>query len=106
MTNISSIQQYYFSVLTDKVFAAQCVLFFIAGYDTTASTLSIMTFLLAKYPKEQQRLRQEMQNLHKEQGGVTYQGVMEAKFLDACLNGEKVFTFCATSHFQYNIHKS
>nr|XP_053654484.1 cytochrome P450 9e2-like [Cherax quadricarinatus] len=72
-------------VLTDTRIVAQCVLFLIAGYDTTASTLTFSSFLLAKNPVHQQRLRQEVQHMVQEHGAVTYQGIMEAKFLDACI---------------------
>ncbi|TOF86303.1 hypothetical protein CGJ15_25250, partial [Vibrio parahaemolyticus] len=72
-------------VLTDKSIVAQSVLFLIAGYDTTASTLAFASFLLAKYPVHQQRLRQELQQMVQEHGDITYQGIMEAKFLDACV---------------------
>lgn len=67
---------------------AQCVMFLIAGYDTVASVLSFCTYMLAKNPKDQMRLRQEMQDLLQEnKEGLTYEGVMEAKFLDACIMG-------------------
>lgn len=67
---------------------AQSVLFLMAGYDTTATTLAFAGSLMAKHPQHQQRLRHEMQELVKEHGSITYQGVMEAKFLDAFLMGE------------------
>ncbi|KAG0719717.1 Cytochrome P450 3A11 [Chionoecetes opilio] len=66
---------------------AQSVLFLVAGYDTTASTLAFSAFLMAKHPQQQQRLRQELQGLIKEYGSVTYEGIMEAKYLDAVLMG-------------------
>ncbi|XP_069187505.1 cytochrome P450 9e2-like isoform X3 [Procambarus clarkii] len=72
-------------VLTDRLIVAQSVLFLIAGYDTTASTLAMTSFLLAKNPIHQQRLRQEMQQIVEEHGNITYHSIMEAKFLDACL---------------------
>ncbi|KAG8176928.1 hypothetical protein JTE90_018711 [Oedothorax gibbosus] len=39
---------------------AQCVIFFIAGYDTTASTLSVATYFLALNPDVQEKLRAEV----------------------------------------------
>ncbi|MDK2413634.1 cytochrome P450, partial [Aphanizomenon sp. 202] len=56
-----------------------------AGYDTTASTLAFASILLAKHPEIQQRLRQEMSEMVEEHGDITYQGIMEAKYLDACV---------------------
>ncbi|XP_071540340.1 cytochrome P450 3A41-like isoform X1 [Panulirus ornatus] len=72
-------------VLDDSSMVAQSILFLLAGYDTTASTLAFSSFLLAKHQQEQLRLRQELQDMVREHGGVTYQGILEAKFLDACL---------------------
>ncbi|XP_069937066.1 cytochrome P450 9e2-like isoform X2 [Cherax quadricarinatus] len=72
-------------LLTDKSIVAQCVLFLIAGYDTTASALAFSSFLLAKYPIHQLHLREEVQQMIEEHGDITYQGILEAKFLDACI---------------------
>ncbi|KAK4307423.1 hypothetical protein Pmani_020812 [Petrolisthes manimaculis] len=73
-------------VLTNHTVLAQCIMFLIAGYDTTASTLAFASQLLAKDVKVQQQLREEIQKMVKEEGELTYQGVMEAKLLDACIN--------------------
>ncbi|XP_042203443.1 cytochrome P450 9e2-like [Homarus americanus] len=72
-------------VLNYKSILAQSILFLIAGYDTTASTLAFASFFLAKNSTHQQHLRKELQGIVKEHGDLTYQGIMEAKFLDACL---------------------
>ena len=72
---------------------AQSVLFIIAGYETTASLLAFSSFLLAKNKDQQQRLRDELQQMVEEHGGITYQGIMEAKLLDACLQGNTRISF-------------
>lgn len=72
-------------VLTDLSMVSQSVLFIIAGYDTTASLLAFTAFFLAKNKNHQRRLREELRQMVAEHGKITYQGVMEAKFLDACL---------------------
>ncbi|XP_069991154.1 cytochrome P450 9e2-like [Penaeus vannamei] len=71
--------------LDEVTIISQSVLFLVAGYDTTASTLAFASFLLAKHPEIQQRLRQEMSEMVEEHGDITYQGIMEAKYLDACI---------------------
>ncbi|XP_068247474.1 cytochrome P450 9e2-like isoform X2 [Palaemon carinicauda] len=72
--------------LDDNTVVAQCLLFLVAGYDTTASTLAFATFLLAKYPKEQEKLRREIRELVDDgEGKLPYNALMEAKFLDSCL---------------------
>jgi len=75
-------------VLDDITIASQCMLFLIAGYETTTTTLGFAAFQLAKNPSAQEKLRQEIQDLVHEEGDITYQGVMEAKYLDACLMGK------------------
>ncbi|GFY67566.1 cytochrome P450 9e2 [Trichonephila inaurata madagascariensis] len=62
---------------------AQCVIFFLAGYETTASTLSYATYLLALYPKVQEKLREEVDNTLKENDGkLTYEVIQNMKYLD------------------------
>ncbi|XP_063607463.1 cytochrome P450 9e2-like [Penaeus indicus] len=71
--------------LDELTIISQSVLFLVAGYDTTASTLAFASILLAKHPEIQQRLRQEISEMVEEHGDITYQGIMEAKYLDACI---------------------
>ncbi|ROT79404.1 Cytochrome P450 9e2 [Penaeus vannamei] len=71
--------------LNELTIISQSVMFLLAGYDTTASTLAFVSILLAKHPEIQQRLRQEMSEMVEEHGDITYQGIMEAKYLDACI---------------------
>lgn len=75
-------------MLSNLSIVAQSVLFIVAGYDTTASLLAFSSFLLAKNKDQQQRLRDEVRQIVAEHGDITYQGIMEAKLLDACLQGE------------------
>ncbi|XP_063858470.1 cytochrome P450 3A41-like isoform X1 [Scylla paramamosain] len=72
-------------VLSQRSLIAQSVLFIIAGYETTASLLDFSSFLLAKHKNQQQRLREEVRQLVKKYGGITYHGIMEGKLLKACL---------------------
>ena len=78
-----------FTVMTERTMIAQSILFLVAGYDTTASLLAFSAFLLAKNKDQQQRLRDEVRQMVAEHGDITYQGIMEAKLLDACLQGER-----------------
>ncbi|KAK8737061.1 hypothetical protein OTU49_004781 [Cherax quadricarinatus] len=70
-------------VLTDLVITAQCVLFYIAGYDTTATTLSFVSYCLALHPDVQQRCMQEIEGVLEKHGGdVSYDAIMEMTYLD------------------------
>lgn len=48
-----------FAELTEDEAMAQCVLFFLAGQDTTSSVISFAMYLLALHPDIQARLREE-----------------------------------------------
>ncbi|XP_068240582.1 uncharacterized protein [Palaemon carinicauda] len=73
-------------VLKDETIIAQCVLFIIAGYDTTATTLAFAAYELAKNPDKQQLLREEVQDAISQNNGMTYQAIMESKYLEACIS--------------------
>jgi len=47
--------------LTEEMIAAQGVIFFAAGFETTASTLSTLSYNLAKHPEIQEKLFLEIQ---------------------------------------------
>ncbi|GFS49398.1 cytochrome P450 3A21 [Nephila pilipes] len=62
---------------------AQCVIFFLAGYETTASTLSFATYLLALNQDIQDKLRAEVdQALTQNNGELTYEVIQSLKYLD------------------------
>ncbi|KAK4308866.1 hypothetical protein Pmani_019459 [Petrolisthes manimaculis] len=72
--------------ITDQVVVSNSILFILAGFDTTANTLCFVAHMLAQNPEEQQRLRQELRDIIKDHGELTYQSLLEAKFLDAVMN--------------------
>ncbi|XP_054713411.1 cytochrome P450 3A8-like isoform X1 [Uloborus diversus] len=62
---------------------AQCIIFFLAGYDTTASTLSFASYLLALNPDVQEKLIAELDGALKASNGeLTYDSLQEMKYLD------------------------
>ena len=48
-------------VITEDMIAAQSIIFFIAGFETTASMMNFITYVLAIYPDIQERLHQEIE---------------------------------------------
>lgn len=49
--------------MTDQEIVAQCFIFFLAGYETTASTLSFMAHSLSLNPDIQKKLTQEIKDI-------------------------------------------
>ncbi|CAL1289564.1 unnamed protein product [Larinioides sclopetarius] len=69
--------------LTLDELVGQCVIFFLAGYDTTASTLSYVSYLLALHPEIQTKLYVELREiLQSTKGELTYEALQEMKYLD------------------------
>ena len=57
--------------LTDKEIVAHSVSFVLAGYETTANTLSYVSYCLALNPEAQEKLQHEIDNYF-EQNPVSY----------------------------------
>ncbi|XP_076029305.1 cytochrome P450 6k1-like [Oratosquilla oratoria] len=72
--------------VTEETIICQAVLFLIAGFETTATSLAYTSYVLANHPEVQQKVREEVQLLLKTHGEIDYQLVAEAKFLEACFN--------------------
>ena len=69
---------------------AQALTFLIAGYETSASTLSFALYELALHPEIQESLRAEiLQVLSKHDGKLTYDGIHNMPYLDRVVSGEE-----------------
>jgi cytochrome P450 family 6 len=69
---------------------AQALTFLLAGYDTSASTLSFALYELALHPEIQQSLRAEiLQVRSKHDGELTYDGIQDMSYMDRVVSGEE-----------------
>jgi cytochrome P450 family 6 len=69
---------------------AQALTFLLAGYESSASTLSFALYELALHPEIQQRLRAEiLQEMRKHDGKLTYDGMQDMSYLDRVVSGEE-----------------
>jgi len=69
---------------------AQALTFLLAGYDTSASTLSFALYELALHPEIQQNLRAEILQVFSKHGGkLTYDGIQDMSYLDRVVSGEE-----------------
>ena len=76
--------------LTNDEIIAQCILFFIAGYETTASTIAHAIYEFTQHPEVQEKLAREVnekiQDLDPEDLGKYYETIInEIPYLDAVL---------------------
>ncbi|GJQ73206.1 Cyp6a9 [Trypoxylus dichotomus] len=69
--------------LTIDDVVAQAFIFFLAGFDTSATTLTFALFELAHNYKMQQKVREEVEAiLIKYDGQITYEGINEMKYME------------------------
>lgn len=71
--------------------AAQAILFFAAGNDTTTTTLTFGIYEIATNKNIQDRLREEVRQSFEENAGFTYESILKMKYLDMILNGRRRF---------------
>lgn len=73
--------------ITDVDIAAQCFIFYIAGFDTASSGMSFTLTELAINPEVQDKLFQEIDEAMKSTNGkITYDTVMKMKYLDMVIS--------------------
>ena len=72
--------------LTENEVAAQAWVFMLAGFETTATTLGYMSYLLALHPDIQERLHQEVANAMNSNGEFDYDKLHALPYLDACIS--------------------
>lgn len=70
---------------TDVEIAGQCFLFFLAGYETTATLLNFVGYQLAVDPEVQRKLYDEIRETEVELNGksINYETLMKMQYLDA-----------------------
>lgn len=79
--------------LTFNELAAQCFGFFIAGFETTSSTMTFALLELAMNQDIQEKLRKEILTILKKfDGKICYEAMMEMKYLNMVIHG-KLYLF-------------
>lgn len=74
--------------------AAQAFLFFFAGFETSSSTMQFALYELALNPELQNKVQLEIdQLLAKNDGKLTYEGVMSLELLDRVVDGKSKLIF-------------
>lgn len=74
--------------LTLEEMTAQASLFFLAGFETAASTTSFCLYELAQNRGIQEQLREEIDEvLSRHEGEICYQALQEMTYMDQVVNG-------------------
>jgi len=73
------------SLSSDQIIG-QAIVFILAGFETTASTLSSLSYCLAKNPEVQEKLIQEVdQVVEASDGKIDQESIREMPYLEACI---------------------
>lgn len=75
--------------------AAQIFIFYVAGFDTSASTITYTIFEAARNPEIKKKLRDDIDAaLKKHDGKLSYECMQDMKYLDLCVMGGKERKVC------------
>ena len=73
---------------SDAEVLGQALLIFIAGYDTTSSTIAFSLYELAMHTEVQRKLRNEIKSVLAEHGNIiTYDALKDMVYLDMVVSG-------------------
>ncbi|PZC82574.1 hypothetical protein B5X24_HaOG200097 [Helicoverpa armigera] len=88
LTNLKSDSQKKVTLeVDDDLLVAQCFIFFVAGYETSATTLSFTLYELAKNPEAQKRAIAEVDDyLRRHNNELKYECLSEMPFIEACID--------------------
>ncbi|NXI64072.1 CP3AO protein, partial [Anseranas semipalmata] len=75
-----------YKTLSDEEILAQALVFVFAGYETSSSTLSYISYNLAVHPDVQQRLQDEIDANLPNKAAPTYNAIMQMEYLDMVVN--------------------
>lgn len=80
--------------LSENEIIAQCFIFFIAGYETSATTMTFACLEIAQNELIQEKLRTEIvETMQRHDGKITYDAIMDMPYLDKVIKGKKFIIF-------------
>uniref|UniRef100_A0A182NFD9 Cytochrome P450 n=1 Tax=Anopheles dirus TaxID=7168 RepID=A0A182NFD9_9DIPT len=73
-------------MLTMDDIAAQAFVFFLAGFETSSTTMSFCLYELALHQDLQERARQNIEEVLKKHDSISYEAIHEMKYIEMCIN--------------------
>lgn len=78
--------------LTMNELAAQCFIFFLAGFETSSTTMNFALYELVQNQELQDKVREEIRTVLERHGGqISYEAVQEMQLLANVVDGKKTF---------------
>ncbi|EDV48829.1 probable cytochrome P450 6d5 isoform X1 [Drosophila erecta] len=72
--------------MSKDLIAGQLFLFYVAGYETTASTASFTLYELTQNPEVMEKAKEDVRSAIEKHGGMlTYEAISDMKYLEACV---------------------
>ncbi|XP_036346577.1 probable cytochrome P450 6d5 [Rhagoletis pomonella] len=69
-----------------EIIASNLFLFYVAGYETTASTVAFTAFELAQYPEVLEKAQRDVREVLEKHGNkFSYDAIQDMKYLDLCI---------------------
>lgn len=89
----------FFFIPEGDILVSQALTFFIAGFETTSSTMGFALYEFAHNQDIQEKLRNEINVISEKYGGIKYDSIKDMPYLDMCIKGaflekKKLFIFC------------
>lgn len=72
--------------LTIEQIAAQAFVFFLAGFETSSTTMSYCLYELAQNAEIQDKARKNVMDSIKKHGSLTYEAMQDMQYIDQCIN--------------------
>lgn len=73
--------------MTENLITSNCFVFFAAGFETSASTLSFLLMELARNKPIQDKLRLEITSVAERHNDITYDAIKDMTYLDMVVSG-------------------
>lgn len=84
-----------------ETIASNLLLFYVAGYETTASTISFTAFELAQYPEALERAQRDVREaIERHDNKFTYEAVQDMKYLELCIMGNSISLMTVYKHLK------